>query len=148
MLVYLLYATKVLHCRECDDNYQYYDPDDIHQYYDPDDIYSAAPCKKNSNKTTRCHRSESFCAMYKFDCGKISCYARNCDYLRLCKSAGTHEAFYSEWQEKITVNCCQGDLCNDKEVEELFISIGTSVGWNKISNHMCLYYFIVSQLFT
>ena len=134
MLVCLLYATEGLECRECDD--------------DSDYSYSNSTCDQNSNKTTRCFRSENFCVTYKLDCGEnAACYERDCDYLGLCKSVETREIFHPVFEEKITFNCCQGDLCNDKEEEELFISIGVSASLNSVSNVMSLFYFIISQLF-
>ena len=139
ILACLLNATKGLKCMDCDDYFQYYNPD------------FNTNCNQNSNKTTHCSDSEHFCATYKFSssCGGSTCYEKNCDYLELCESVGTSETFYLE--EKVTVNCCQSDLCNDQEIGKILENVGTSVGLNKVSTHIRLFYVlfpvVVAQLF-
>ena len=142
MLVYLLYATEGLKCRECDDRFQ---------YYGPDYSYGTALCDQTSNKTTWCSSNDNFCVTYTFDCneyGGSTCYEKNCDYLRLCDSVGTHVPHRTS---VITADCCQGDLCNDQEKEEILENVGTSVGLNKVSTHICLFYVlfpvVLAQLF-
>ena len=133
ILAILLNATEGLVCRKCNDDFQ---------YYDPDNIFGTEPCDQNSNKTTWCSDSENFCVTYKFEpqYGDSPCYKNDCDYLRLCESVGTQEVFYLK--EKVTVDCCQSDLCNDQKTGELPMNVGTSMGLNKISNHICLFYVV------
>ena len=132
MLVYLLDATNGLACRECSDVYQHHDMGGS--------LYT--PCEETNNKTVRCSKYD-YCVTYKFDTcetGDSPCYERDCDYLELCESVGTREVLHPVWMERVEVDCCQGDMCNDKEMEKLQVNVGTSVTRNKITKCILLFY--------
>ena len=91
--------------------------------------------------TVSCSAGNKFCLTYKLkDCDDI-CVENGCDYFEVCKSVGNHETEDPFTGQKVEVDCCEGDLCNNPEKH-----FNLSSNRSKLTNHSCLFYVLFSSI--
>ena len=91
--------------------------------------------------TVSCPLGNIFCLTYKFnECDNI-CFENGCDYLEGGKSAGNHDTEHPFTGQKVEVDCCEGDLCNNPEKH-----FNLPSNRSKLTNQSCLFYVLFSSI--